>query len=45
MFPAFILNIGNATSKEVSLLVSEIQDKAKAINEEMPCEIITWGEI
>jgi len=45
MFPAFILNANNATTKDVYSLAKEIQDKAKAINENMPFEIITWGEI
>jgi UDP-N-acetylmuramate dehydrogenase len=45
MFPAFILNTGNATAQDVYSLVSEIQDKAKAIGEDMPCEIDIWGEI
>jgi UDP-N-acetylmuramate dehydrogenase len=45
MFPSFILNTGNATAKEVYSLVMEIQNKASNIGEEMPCEIILWGEI
>jgi len=45
MFPAFILNTGNATAKDVYSLVKQIQTKAKEINEEMPCEIIIWGNI
>ena len=45
MFPAFILNTGDATAKEVYSLISKIQERAKEINEEMPLEIITWGEI
>jgi len=45
LFPAFILNTGNATAKEVYSLVRQIQEKARGINEEMPCEIVTWGEI
>lgn len=45
MFPAFILNTGNATATDVYSLVSEIQDKARAIGEDMPCEIVVWGEI
>lgn len=45
MFPSFILNANDATAKDINLLVKEIQDKAKAINENMPCEIVTWGEI
>jgi UDP-N-acetylmuramate dehydrogenase len=42
MFPAFILNTGSASSDDVIGLVKEIQDKAKAIGEKMPCEIIIW---
>lgn len=45
MFSGFILNIGGATAKDIYSLVSEIQDKSKEINEDMPCEIITWGKI
>jgi UDP-N-acetylmuramate dehydrogenase len=45
MFPAFILNTGGATAKDIYSLVRQIQDKAKEINEEMPCEIVVWGEI
>jgi UDP-N-acetylmuramate dehydrogenase len=42
MFPAFILNTGGATSDDVIGLVKEIQNKAKAIGEKMPCEIVIW---
>lgn len=45
MFPAFILNTGDATAEDISLLVREIQDKAKSINEELLLEIFIWGEI
>jgi len=45
MFPAFILNINNATAKDVYSLIREIQNKAKEINEEMPLEIVIWGNI
>lgn len=45
MFPAFILNTGNATAEEVYSLVVEIQNRAKNIGEDMPCEIVVWGEI
>jgi len=45
MFPAFILNINNATAKDVYSLIREIQNKAKEINEEMPLEIVIWGDI
>jgi UDP-N-acetylmuramate dehydrogenase len=45
MFPAFILNTGGATAKDVYYLISEIQQKAMNIHEEMPLEIIIWGKI
>lgn len=45
MFPAFILNINNATAKDVYSLIQEIQNKAKEINEELLLEIFIWGEI
>jgi UDP-N-acetylmuramate dehydrogenase len=45
MFPAFILNINNATAKDVYSLIREIQNKAKEINEDMPLEIVIWGDI
>jgi len=45
MFPAFILNTGNATAKNIYSLVQQIQNKAKEINEDMPLEIVIWGEI
>jgi len=45
LFPAFILNTGGATAKDVYSLVEQIQNRARAINKEMPCEIITWGKI
>lgn len=44
MFPAFILNTGKASANDVLRLVKEIQEKAREIGEEMPLEIITWGE-
>ena len=45
MFPAFILNTGNATAKDVYSLVKQIQDKAKEINEEMPLEVDILGQL
>jgi UDP-N-acetylmuramate dehydrogenase len=45
MFPAFILNTGNATAEDVYSLVKQIQDKAKEINEEMPLEVDIWGQL
>lgn len=45
MFPAFILNMGKATAKDVMTLIKKIQTKALIIGEQMPLEIITWGEI
>lgn len=45
MFPAFILNTGEATAKDVYSLVRDIQEKAKIINKELPLEVDVWGEI
>jgi UDP-N-acetylmuramate dehydrogenase len=45
MFPAFIMNIGNATASDVYFLVKEIQDKAMKIGEDMPFEVDIWGSI
>jgi len=45
MFPAFILNTGGATAKDIYSLVQEIQEKADQIGERMPLEVIIWGKI
>jgi UDP-N-acetylmuramate dehydrogenase len=45
MFPAFILNTGEATAKDVFGLITNIQQKASEIGENMPLEIIIWGNI
>ena len=45
MFPAFILNTGKATTRDIYTLVRKIQEGAKEIGEDMPLEIVTWGKI
>lgn len=42
MFPAFILNTGGASFKDVYSLVKAIQSKAKKVGEKMPLEIDVW---
>jgi len=44
MFPAFILNACNASSDDIYGLVKEIQERAKEVGEDMPLEIVTWGD-
>jgi UDP-N-acetylmuramate dehydrogenase len=45
LLPAFILNTGDAKAKDIYNLIKRIKTKSKEVNEEMPLEIIIWGEI
>jgi len=42
MFPAFIINLQEATFEDIISLVEEIRTKAKDIGEDMPLEVQIW---